>query len=91
MENEPPDAANTGGLGERVERVENMLEVLMQKVDSIHDILGSGSQHPSKLPPSLGIDVITPCATPSHPETAPVLSLFDNAIVCTLWPISNLC
>lgn len=91
VEDEPSDAANTGGLAERVGRVENMLEVLMQKVDSVHDKLGSGSQPPSKLPPSLGIDVITPCATPSHPETAPVLSLFDNAIVCTLRPVSNLC
>ena len=84
MEDEPSDAVNTRGLGERVGRVENMFELLMQKMDSIHDKLGSDSQPHSKLPPSLGIDVITPCATPSHPETAPVLSLFDNAIVCTL-------
>lgn len=91
MEDEPSDASNAGGLGERVGRVENMLEVLMQKVDSVHDKLRSGSQPPSKLSPSLGIDVITPCATPSHLETAPVLSLFDNAIVCTLWPIFYLC
>lgn len=53
----------------------------MQKVDAIYDRLGSGSQTPSKIPPSLGIDVVTPCATPCHPhETAPLLSLFDNTI-----------
>lgn len=91
VEDEPSDAANSGELGERVGRLENMLEALIHKVDAIYDRLGSGSQPPNKPPPSLGIDVITPCATPSHPETAPLLSLFDNAIVCTLCPTSSLC
>lgn len=90
IQDEPSDAALTVALGERVGRFENMVEALMQKVDAIYDRLGSGSQAPSKSPPSLGIDVVTPCATPGHPhETAPLLSLFDNTIVCVLHPILN--
>lgn len=91
VEDEPSDTVNPGELGERVGRLENMLEALIQKVDAIYDRLGSGSQPSNQLPPSLGIDVITPCATPGRPETAPLLSLFDNAIVCTPCPTSSLC
>lgn len=92
VEDEPSDAANNGGLGERVGRLENMLEVLMQKLDAVYDRLASGSQPPSKLPTSLGLDVITPCTTPCHHhETAPLLSLFDNTIVCTSYPNSMHC
>ena len=83
VEDGPPDVALTGGLNDRVGRLENMLEAMMQKVDAIYESLGSTSQSPGKIPSSLGIDVITPCATPCHPhETAPLLSLFENAVVC---------
>lgn len=86
--NEPSDVANTAGLADRVARLENMIEALLHKVDAVYDRLDSGSQPPSKLPPNLGIDVITPCASPCYPhETAPLLSLFDSAIVGTPYPI----
>lgn len=60
-----------------------MVEAMMQKVDAIYESLGNTSQSPGKIPPSLGIDVITPCATSCRPhETVPLLSLFENAVVC---------
>jgi hypothetical protein len=68
-------------LGQRMGRVEILLEKLMQKVDSN----GIGIERDHGLVPeardSLGIDVLTPSSSTSNQyENAPILSLFDNAV-----------
>jgi hypothetical protein len=68
-------------LGQRMGRVEMLLEKLMQKVDSN----GIGIERDNALVPepreSLGIDVLTPSSSTSNQyENAPILSLFDNAV-----------
>lgn len=68
-------------LGQRMGRVEMLLERLMQKVDSD----GIGIERDHGLVPeardSLGIDVLTPSSSTSNQyENAPILSLFDNAV-----------
>ena len=68
-------------LGQRMGRVEMLLEKLMQKVDSN----GIGVETDHSLVPeareSLGIDVLTPSSSTSNQyENAPILSLFDNAV-----------
>lgn len=75
--------SRAGGLAERVGRLENLLEAVIRKLDSVGDRLDQGYQ-PShalgKVAVSSDIDVITPSSGPSN-EAAPLLSLFDNAIV----------
>jgi hypothetical protein len=68
-------------LGQRIGRVEMLLEKLMQKVDS-NGISNSKDQGlESELRESLGIDVLTPSSSTSNQyEHAPILSLFDNAV-----------
>lgn len=77
--------SRAGGLSERVGRLENLLEAVIRKIDSVSDRLDQGPQ-PShalgKVAVSSDIDVITPSLGPSN-EAAPLLSLFDNAIVRT--------
>lgn len=77
--------SRAGGLAERVGRLENLLEAVITKIDSVSDRLDQGPQ-PShalgKVVVSSNIDVITPSLGPSN-EAAPLLSLFDNAIVRT--------
>jgi hypothetical protein len=68
-------------LGQRMGRVEMLLEKLMQKVDAN----GIGIEVDHSLVPeareSLGIDVLTPSSSTSNQfENAPILSLFDNAV-----------
>ena len=68
-------------LGQRMGRVEMLLEKLMQKVDAN----GIGIETDHSLVPeareSLGIDVLTPLSSTSNQyENAPILSLFDNAV-----------
>lgn len=77
--------SKAGGIAERVGRLENLLEAVIKKIDSVSDRLDQGAQ-PShalgKVAVSSNIDVITPSLGPSN-EAAPLLSLFDNAIVRT--------
>ncbi len=88
----PDDHQNTNGsrLGQRMGRVEQLLEQLMQKINANEN---GASQHLSPPTPAtdgLGIDVLTPSSTPSVQfENAPILSLFDNAVVSTLQPPSE--
>jgi hypothetical protein len=68
-------------LGQRMGRVEMLLDKLMQKVDSN----GIGIEKDPGLVPeareSLGIDVLTPSSSTSNQyENAPIFSLFDNAV-----------
>lgn len=83
--NETSHPIRAGGLAERVGKLENLLEVVIRKIDSVNDRLDHGPQ-PShvlaKVAVSSDIDVITPSLGPSN-EAAPLLSLFDNAIVRT--------
>ena len=74
--------SRAGGLAERVGRLENLLEAVIRKLDSVGDRLDQGHQpsHALGVAVSSDIDVITPSSGPSN-EAAPLLSLFDNAIV----------
>ncbi len=76
-----------GGIADRVGRLENLLEAVIRKIDTVNERLENLSQAPypsGKVARSLGIDVITPSSRLGHSnETVPLLSLFDNAIVCT--------
>lgn len=72
----PPSAGSQ--LGQQIGRVENLLERLMEKVDSNNMAVGRAL---CASRDSLGIDVLTPSSTSSNQyEGAPVLSLFDNAV-----------
>ena len=65
-------------LGQQIGRVEDLLNRLMEKVDSNSMAVGRAI---CASRDSLGIDVLTPSSTSSNQfEGAPVLSLFDNAI-----------
>lgn len=78
-----------GGLAERVGRLENLLEAVIRKIDSVSDRLDHGPQPAhalEKVAVRSDIDVITPSLGPSN-EAAPLLSLFNNAIVRTFIPI----
>lgn len=85
--NETSHPSRAGGLAERVGRLENLLEAVIRKIDSVSDCHGldQGPQ-PShalgKVAVSSDIDVLIPSLGPSN-EAAPLLSLFDNAIVRT--------
>lgn len=77
------------GLAERVGRLENLLETVIKKTDAVSDKLDHGPQPAhalGKVAVCSDIDVITPSSGPSN-EAAPLLSLFDNAIVRTFIPI----
>lgn len=69
-------------LGERMGRVEMLLEKLMQKVDA--NGMEIERDHDSAVPEAkenLGIDVLTPASSASNQyENAPILSLFDNSV-----------
>lgn len=89
MVDETSHSNRAGGLAERVGRLENLLEAVIRKIDSVSDRLDHGSQPAHalrKVAVSCDIDVITPFLGPSN-EAAPLLSLFDNAIVRILIPI----
>lgn len=80
-----PHSTNSGRLGQRMGRVEELLEKLMERVLSSEAGLHSdGLSHRShESPAALAVDVIPPSSTPvaTQYESAPVLSLFDNAVV----------
>lgn len=81
--------SRAGGLAERVGRLENLLEAMIRKIDSVSDRLDHGPQPAhalGKVAVSSDIDVIAPSLGPSN-EAAPLLSLFDNAIVRTFIPV----
>ena len=82
---ETSHSSRAGGLTERVGRLENLLEAVIRKIDSVSDRLDQVPKPTlalGKVAASSDIDVITPSLRPSN-EAAPLLSLFDNAIVRT--------
>lgn len=96
MGNEPSEAVSTrglGGLGEQVGPLENVLEALKKKIDAVYDRLGNISQPPSKLPLSLVVDVIAPCALlcyPHRPRDRAVATM-PLYVLCTLFSAYHLC
>lgn len=89
MVDETSQSNRAGGLAERVGRLENLLESVIRKIDSVSDRLDHGPQPAhalGKVVVSSDVDVITPFLGPSN-GAAPLLSLFDNAIVRTFIPI----
>jgi hypothetical protein len=80
---EERDASSGGQVGERLGRVERLLETLVAKVESYEE-----DENVQKImtPESVGNDVLTPYTTnasvnPNVADNSPFISLFDNSVV----------
>ena len=66
-------------------RLEFLLDRLLQRIGAYGIDINDQIEPAEASADSLGIDVITPSSTPSDQcENAPVLSLFDNAVVSAI-------
>jgi hypothetical protein len=86
---EERDTPSGGQVGERLGRVERLLETLVAKIDSYEE-----EENVNKImtPESVGNDVLTPYTTnasanPNVSDNAPLLSLFENSVVCIQVPV----
>ena len=86
---EERDTSSGGQVGERLGRVERLLETLVAKIDSFEE-----EENVNKImtPESVGNDVLTPYTTnasanPNVSDNAPLLSLFENSVVCIQVPV----
>lgn len=70
-------------MGERLGRMEHMLETLLAKVNEMED--DENNQKTMLTPDSMGNDVLTPfsagATTASAAQDSPFLTLFDNEVV----------
>ncbi len=80
---EERDISSGGQVGERLGRVERLLETLVTKIESYEE-----DENVQKImtPESVGNDVLTPYTTdasanPNVADNAPFISLFDNSVV----------
>jgi hypothetical protein len=83
---EERDTSTGNQVGERLGRVERLLETLVSKIESFED---EENVHKIMTPESVGNDVLTPYTTNASanpnvevPDNAPFLSLFENSVVC---------
>jgi hypothetical protein len=80
---EERDTSTGNQVGERLGRVERLLETLVSKIESFEE---EENVHKIMTPESVGNDVLTPFTTnasanPNVADNAPFLSLFENSIV----------
>lgn len=78
---EERDTSSGGQVGERLGRVERLLETLVAKIDSFEE---DENVHKIMTPESsIGNDVLTPYTTnaSANPDNSPFLSLFENSVV----------
>lgn len=83
---EERDTSSGGQVGERLGRVERLLETLVSKIESYEE---EENVHKIMTPESVGNDVLTPYTTtasanPNVVDNAPFISLFDNSVV-SIW------
>jgi hypothetical protein len=82
---EERDTSSGGQVGERLGRVERLLETLVAKIESFEE---DENVHKIMTPESVANDVLTPYTTnasanPNVADNAPFLSLFENSVVST--------
>jgi hypothetical protein len=80
---EERDTSTGNQVGERLGRVERLLETLVSKIESFEE---EENVHKIMTPESVGNDVLTPFTTnasanPNVADNAPFLSLFENSVV----------
>jgi hypothetical protein len=85
---EERDTSSGGQVGERLGRVERLLETLVAKIESFEE---DENVHKIMTPESVANDVLTPyitnaSANPNVADNAPFLSLFENSVVSTQLP-----
>ena len=85
---EERDTSTGNQVGERLGRVERLLETLVSKIESFEE---EENVHKIMTPESVGNDVLTPYTTnasanPNVSDNAPFLSLFENSVVRLLLP-----
>lgn len=85
---EERDTSSGGQVGERLGRVERLLETLVAKIESFEE---DENVHKIMTPESVANDVLTPYTTnasanPNVADNAPFLSLFENSVVSTQLP-----
>jgi hypothetical protein len=80
---EERDPSNGTQVGERLGRVELLLETLVAKISAYEE-----EEKSQKIltPESVGNDVLSPFSTTAVAETSPYLSLFDNTVVRIPFP-----
>lgn len=90
---EERDTPSGNQVGERLGRVERLLETLVSKIEAFEE---EENVHKIMTPESVGNDVLTPYTTnasanPNVAENAPFLSLFDNSVVRVQLPCLATC
>ena len=84
---EEHDPSSTPNVGERLGRVEQLLEKLVAKITAYEE---EENAQKIQTPESMGNDVLTPYSSNANSnmkDSVPILSLFDNDVVsqCHVW------